>query len=306
MWIFSYDLHLIWLILGFFTLFMIFTSGLIDQFEDKLPLFIIEAFRYGKTLNGPVQTKIISLIQVPKSWFTHFYIFSSIYTPFLLFLAIRTYMLNEPVHEPVRQALDFLCTESRESRTDKESVLLVLTLLCLQCFRRLYECVFVNSKSNSLMNVLHYTVGFAHYFCAGTGVLCEAPQFANSGSSSLLNLGVLWTPINLFLILVFLWAWYFQLRTHLIFSELKKKTKGGHGIPEGSLFSLVSCPHYLCEIIIYTVFMLLLGPRHQTMLFVCCWVWVNQILAALMSHTWYKNKFKEYPSNRRAIFPYIL
>lgn len=51
---------------------------------------------------------------------------------------------------------------------------------------------------------------------------------------------------------------FIYFRTHLIFSELKKKTKGGHGIPEGSLFSLVSCPHYLCEIIIYTVFMLVI------------------------------------------------
>jgi hypothetical protein len=29
------------------------------------------------------------------------------------------------------------------------------------------------------MNILHYIVGFAHYFSAGTGILCEAPGFSN-------------------------------------------------------------------------------------------------------------------------------
>ena len=49
--------------------------------------------------------------------------------------------------------------------------------------------------------------------------------------------------------LVFLGAWYQQLQAHKIFAQLKVKNSAGHSIPEGALFDLVSCPHYLCEII---------------------------------------------------------
>ena len=37
---------------------------------------------------------------------------------------------------------------------------------------------------------------------------------------------------------------------------MRKSSRGKHGIPEGGLFRLVSCPHYLSEILIYTVLML--------------------------------------------------
>ena len=47
--------------------------------------------RYGKALNGPVRNPLVKLISVPKSYFTHFYIFSSIYVPSLLLLVLYYY-----------------------------------------------------------------------------------------------------------------------------------------------------------------------------------------------------------------------
>ena len=174
-------------------------------------------------------------------------------------------------------------------------------LSSIQVFRRLYECVFVNQPSSSTMNITHYIVGYAHYFCAATGYICEAPSFAASGLN-LASLGLdCWA-----LVAVFFAAWYYEFEAHKIFADLKKTRPGTHSIPTGSLFEVVSCPHYLCEVLIYTCFTLLLTPAHQTGLLVWVWVTTNQMIAATMSHNWYKRKFKEYPPNRKAIIPFLL
>jgi 3-oxo-5-alpha-steroid 4-dehydrogenase 3 len=46
--------------------------------------------------------------------------------------------------------------------------------------------------------------------------------------------------------------------------------------------------------------------RDYTMVLVWGWVLVNQVVAALMSHNWYKRTFNNYPSNRKAIIPFLL
>lgn len=188
--------------------------------------------------------------------------------------------------------------------------------------RRLYECVFINQPSNSTMNITHYIVGYAHYFCATTGYICEAPGLVRGSSFRAVSLSSL-SPECWLLTLIFLAAWYLEFEAHKIFAELKVRNPKTHSIPRGSLFEYVSCPHYLCEVIIYTCFMFILGPSHATgvlgkirpqpiiivkasVLFsVWFWVLTNQVIAATMSHKWYQQKFKEYPVNRKAIFPFV-
>ena len=116
------------------------------------------------------------------------------------------------------------------------------------------------------MNITHYIVGYAHYFCAATGVLCEAPGFVRN--NSIINI-INFDPSNLgydvlILTSVFFVAWYYEFESHKIFAQLKLRNPNVHSIPSGSLFTYVSCPHYLCEVIIYTCFMFLLGPAHLT------------------------------------------
>ena len=300
MWVLGYDVNIIWAILIFFTVFMILYSGIISLLEPVLPTAVLELFRYGKTLNGPVQSSLVGLISVPKTYFTHFYIFSSIYIPLLLCLAIVE-ASGGKLPEPVKPSLDLLCTSDRTSNTSRTSALLALSLLSLQCFRRLYECVAVNQASKSTMNITHYIVGFAHYFCTGTGIVCEAPGFAPGEAS----------PAPSFLLLVpliccFFWAWYQQLEAHRTFAKLKIANPTKHSVPSGGLFTLVSCPHYTMEVLLYTVLLLILGVSHSSMLLVWSWVAINQCIAGLMSHTWYRSTFKDYPSSRKAIVPYLL
>ena len=300
MWLLGYDLNIVWAILVFFTVFMILYSGIISLLEPVLPTAVLELFRYGKTLNGPVQSSLVGLISVPKSYFTHFYIFSSVYIPLLLCLTIAE-ASGRRLPDSVKPTLDLLCTTDRTSNTSRTSALLALSLLSLQCFRRLYECVAVNQASKSTMNITHYIVGFAHYFCTGTGIVCEAPGFA-SGPAAPTPSFLLLVP----LVCIFFWAWYQQLEAHRIFARLKIANPTKHSVPYGGLFSLVSCPHYTMEVVLYTVLLLILGISHSSMLLVWSWVVINQCIAGLMSHSWYQTTFKEYPPTRKAIIPYLL
>jgi len=300
MWLLGYDLNIVWAILVFFTVFMILYSGIISLLEPVLPTAVLELFRYGKTLNGPVQSSLVGLISVPKSYFTHFYIFSSVYIPLLLCLTIAE-ASGRRLPDSVKPTLDLLCTTDRTSNTSRTSALLALSLLSLQCFRRLYECVAVNQASKSTMNITHYIVGFAHYFCTGTGIVCEAPGFA-SGLAAPTPSFLLLVP----LVCIFFWAWHQQLEAHRIFARLKIANPTKHSVPYGGLFSLVSCPHYTMEVVLYTVLLLILGISHSSMLLVWSWVVINQCIAGLMSHSWYQTKFKEYPPTRKAIIPYLL
>ena len=308
MWLLGYDINIIWSILIFFTVFMVLYSGVISLLEPVLPTAILELFRYGKTLNGPVQSSLVALISVPKSYFTHFYIFSSIYVPALLCLAFWE-SSGRSLPDQVTPALDFICTSNRTANTSRTATLIALIFLSLQCFRRLYECVAVNQASKSTMNITHYIVGFAHYFCTGTGILCEAPGFAPGRGTAPVGVPMWKTDqFAIFCILscVFFMAWTEQLNAHRTFAQLKIANPTKHSIPTGGLFALVSCPHYTMEILIYTILLLVLGVNHSTMLLVWAWVLINQCIAGLMSHSWYKATFKEYPPERKAIIPYLL
>ena len=90
--------------------------------------FIIRLMlRYGKALNGPVRNPLVKLISVPKSYFTHFYIFSSIYVPSLLLLVLY-YYTN---HIKVRQTSSdlWLSAVHGNSHLLQKVLLLSITLL---------------------------------------------------------------------------------------------------------------------------------------------------------------------------------
>ena len=112
--------------------------------------------------------------------------------------------------------------------------------------------------------------------------------------------------------LVFLWAWYHQFIHHKIFAQLKKQltlsgSKSTHSIPYGDWFYYISCPHYFAEILMYACLSVLLGIQHKTGIIIFLWVLINQVIAGIMSHFWYLEKYSHtYPKNRKAVIPFIL
>jgi 3-oxo-5-alpha-steroid 4-dehydrogenase 1 len=86
--------------------------------------------------------------------------------------------------------------------------------------------------------------------------------------------------------------------------KLRKQNPNEYSIPYGGVYRWVSCPNYLGEIITWFGF--------------CCAAWSiagltfafmtasNLIFRALENHQWYREKFPNYPTERKAIIPFIL
>ena len=83
-----------------------------------------------------------------------------------------------------------------------------------------------------------------------------------------------------------------------------RRQKMGYKIPQGKLFKLVSCPNYLGEIIEWFGFFIIVPSIASLSFFL--WTSFNLIPRALNHHEWYKEKFKNYPKNRKAVIPFIL
>lgn len=141
-----------------------------------------------------------------------------------------------------------------------------------------------------------------------------------------------------------------QFQSHWILAKLRSqlsgqgKKEGDYSIPRGGAFELVSCPHYLGEIVIYAGLLIVLGCNNLLSYIIFIWVVshhrtsspsylasdckcpliliitivstldrtlrcvhqvANLLLAAGPTHEWYLAQFKQYPANRRALIPFL-
>ena len=136
-------------------------------------------------------------------------------------------------------------------------------------------------------------------------------------------------------IMLFLWASYHQHRCHKILADLRKPTQAPngsgngtlsdkkqqllssgsaiktttpkYGLPIGDWFYYVSCPHLFAEILIY---LSLLACQVWSEAACNWWLVVAHVtcslfLSARQMHSWYRNKFEDYPKNRTSLFPGI-
>ena len=83
-----------------------------------------------------------------------------------------------------------------------------------------------------------------------------------------------------------------------------RKIKKGYFIPKGGLFKYISCPNFFGEILEWFGFALMTFNIGSLSFFI--WTCCNLIPRALAHHTWYKNKFNEYPKERKAILPFLI
>ncbi|KAL5292509.1 SRD5A3.2 family protein [Megaselia abdita] len=293
-----------------FSLLIVFAGALINFLEPHLPLFITQSFRYGKHESKGEKNEFIRLLEVPKAWFKHFYVFALGWSVFALYLTIKGIILKSSAPDFVLDALDFLGGSSqRVVLLSSHETLIVLTLLTLQCVRRFYETNFVQIfSSKSKINVSHYLVGYLHYFGAIVAVLLNAEGFVrgtHGHSFSFRNLKV----AQVICCMIFHMCWREQYKSNMIFVDLRKDKAGKqvteeHRIPTGRLFNLVTSPHYLFEILIYVVIFFII-PQSSSWRYCTLWVISNQVENAWLTHKWYKETFKNYPKSRKAIIPFV-
>jgi 3-oxo-5-alpha-steroid 4-dehydrogenase 3 len=195
----------------------------------------------------------------------------------------------------------------------------VLLLLAFQVHlvRRLVETLWVmRYPQKATMHVMAYAFGMSYYIIVPVTYYCA---YVAGQDAAVATTG---TPALYVGLVTFAAGSLVQCHTHYLLANLgdnpksksnpKSNSKSGstdaYVIPRGGLFSLVSCPHYFGEVVIYlglaTMGMTVAEGVYPWYPFV--WVVVNLTLAARMTHRWYLAHFKTYDRlGRRALVPFL-
>lgn len=111
-------------------------------------------------------------------------------------------------------------------------------------------------------------------------------------------------PRFIFGVILFVLGFFINQYHDRILLTLRKTRKNGYEIPYGGLFKYVSCPNFLGEIIEWIGFVLVAWNLPALSFLV--WTMANLVPRAMSHHKWYNSYFKDYPKERKAIFPWLL
>lgn len=89
-----------------------------------------------------------------------------------------------------------------------------------------------------------------------------------------------------------------------VLMNLRKPGETGYKIPHGGLYRFISCPNYFGEIIEWFGWALLTWSPAGLVFAV--WTTANLLPRAISHHAWYKERFPDYPRERKALVPLIL
>ncbi|XP_069780749.1 polyprenal reductase [Narcine bancroftii] len=247
---------------------------------------------------------------LPKRWFSHFYVVSVIWNSFLLGITCQSLFFGQPFPRWLQKLLGSLSGIVLHLKPgDELSILLVQMMLCVQGIRRLIECLFISVFSNGVIHPIQYCWGLVYYVLVGLTVHCEGPLLG----SKVYTIGDLIEQVQWYHIagiMLFLWATVHHHKSHMILANLRKNKSGEminfkHSIPYGDWFELVSCPHYLAELLIYFALSLTFKGQHHVWWFVVLYVLFSHAMMAAQSHEFYVKKFDTYPKKRKAFIPFI-
>ena len=83
-----------------------------------------------------------------------------------------------------------------------------------------------------------------------------------------------------------------------------KNEENKYVIPNGGLFNYISCPNFFGELIEWLGFAIITLNLCSLSFFI--WTFIDLVPRAISHHKWYKDNFKDYPKNRKAIIPKLL
>jgi 3-oxo-5-alpha-steroid 4-dehydrogenase 1 len=104
--------------------------------------------------------------------------------------------------------------------------------------------------------------------------------------------------------IMFIGGMVINMKSDNMLLALRVNSKNGYTLPTGGLFKYVSCPNFFGEIIEWAGFAIMTWSPAALAFFV--WSLVNLVPRALDHHKWYKERFAEYPSERKALLPFVL
>ncbi|MEP7128794.1 MAG: DUF1295 domain-containing protein [Chitinophagales bacterium] len=105
-------------------------------------------------------------------------------------------------------------------------------------------------------------------------------------------------------VLLFMVGAIINLQADTLLINLRKQGGKEYLIPQGALFQWISCPNHFGEMLEWLGFALLCWNLPALSFFI--WTVANLLPRALAHHRWYREKFADYPSQRKALLPFLL
>lgn len=169
--------------------------------------------------------------------------------------------------------------------------------------KRLLETIFVHRFSHATMPIMNIFKNSFHYWVL-SGVLFAGEIYSPWYSRKVSQ----WTfgQLEYVLVLIWIWAELSNLSTHITLKNLRPPGTKKRAIPFGYGFDApfsISCPNYFFETIAWLV-VLFLSQSYACGIFFVAAVY-QMFVWALKKHQNYRKEFKNYPKNRKAMFPFI-
>ncbi|KAG5513219.1 hypothetical protein PMAC_001589 [Pneumocystis sp. 'macacae'] len=175
---------------------------------------------------------------------------------------------------------------------------IVFVLVLLHFIKRELETLFVHRFSIDTMPRRNLFKNSFHYWILGginMAYWTYGPWFSFLYQSHI---------VLLFFVILWMFSEYANFKTHLILRNIRPPKSRIRQIPKGFGFDLVSCPNYFFE---YTSWLVVASISRS----LSSWIFlavsgVQMWLWALKKHRRYIKEFKDYPKQRKVMFPYIL
>jgi len=254
--------------------------------------FVRDTAKRGKTRDGDAsKTKrrrnLYELLNVPHAWFTHFYVVGTVWNAHVLL-------------ERVQSKRDIVDVSSFATAVlgDSSGELLASVLFQLHVTRRLMESLFVKvNKKKAKMHAIGYVLGLLYYVCATLSLKNSRAGRTTAGERKV---------EFLFASLLFFCANWKQYECHVLLRNARLQTdrKDQYAQIDSGLFSLVACPHYFFECVLYFSLCVALrfSPSSVLMFLAVCG---NLSVEAKNHLIWYRNRIKGFPRRRKAMVPYV-
>ncbi|OEL18783.1 hypothetical protein BAE44_0020199 [Dichanthelium oligosanthes] len=175
---------------------------------------------------------------------------------------------------------------------------LLSAALAVHFLKRVLEVLFVHRYSGSMPLDTAVTIGTSYLLSTVNMIYAQH-----------LSRGLPDPPIDLLYpgVVVFAIGIFGNFYHHYLLSRLRADGGGGdkgYKIPSGGLFELVTCPHYLFEIIGFFGFAMIA----QTVYALAVATGTAAYLAGRSCATrrWYESKFEEFPARIKALLPFVL
>ncbi|XP_070949482.1 polyprenal reductase isoform X4 [Macaca nemestrina] len=182
-----------------------------------------DLIRYGKTKCGePPRPAACRAFDVPKRYFSHFYIISVLWNGFLLWCLSQSLFLGAPFPSWLHGLLRILGAAQFQGGELALSAFLVLVFLWLHSIRRLFECLYVSVFSNVMIHVVQYCFGLVYYVLVGLTVLSQVPMDGRNAYVTGKNVLMQARWFHILGMMMFIWSSAHQYKCHVILGNLRK------------------------------------------------------------------------------------